>query len=126
MLSIPPIRARLVQQDHDAVGRILVLAERGEEREEPLESGGAGREIRLNVAVAGVAKFDLEDAVCLLVAIHLGVHDVVGVEHNIKVVVLTLLRPSQKWRSCASDFALALVADEQGRLGNIDLTLSEP
>jgi hypothetical protein len=39
---------------------------------------------------------------------------------------LVVLRPSQAWRTCASDFALALVADEQGRLRNIDLTLSEP
>lgn len=39
---------------------------------------------------------------------------------------LVVLRPSQEWRTCASDFALALVADEQGRLRNVDLTLSEP
>lgn len=39
---------------------------------------------------------------------------------------LVVLRPSQEWRTCASDFALALVADEQGRLRSIDLTLSEP
>jgi hypothetical protein len=39
---------------------------------------------------------------------------------------LVVLRPSEEWRSCASDFALALVADEQGRLRSIDLTLSEP
>lgn len=39
---------------------------------------------------------------------------------------LVVLRPSQEWRTCATDFALALVADEQGRLRHIDLTLSEP
>jgi len=39
---------------------------------------------------------------------------------------LVVLRPSQERRSCASDFALALVADEQGRLRSVDLTLSEP
>lgn len=39
---------------------------------------------------------------------------------------LVVLRPSQERRTCAGDFALALVADEQGRLRNVDLTLSEP
>ena len=39
---------------------------------------------------------------------------------------LVVLRPSQEWRSCASDFALVLAADEQGRLREVDLTLSEP
>lgn len=39
---------------------------------------------------------------------------------------LVVLRPSPQWRTCASDFALALVADEQGRLRSIDLTLSDP
>ena len=39
---------------------------------------------------------------------------------------LVVLRPSREWRSCASDFALALAADDQGRLRAIDLTLSEP
>ena len=37
---------------------------------------------------------------------------------------LVVLRPSQG--TCAIDFALALTADEQGRLRSIDLTLSEP
>lgn len=39
---------------------------------------------------------------------------------------LVVLRPIQKWRTCASDFALVLAADDQGRLREIDLTLSEP
>ena len=39
---------------------------------------------------------------------------------------LVVLRPSQEWRTCASDFALVLAADDQGRLREIDLTLSEP
>lgn len=39
---------------------------------------------------------------------------------------LVVLRPSQEWRTCASDFALVLAADEQGLLRHIDLTLSEP
>lgn len=39
---------------------------------------------------------------------------------------LVVLRPSPEWRTCTTDFALALVADEQGRLRHIDLTLSEP
>lgn len=39
---------------------------------------------------------------------------------------LVVLRPTEEWRTCASDFALALAADEQGRLRSIDLTLSEP
>lgn len=37
-----------------------------------------------------------------------------------------VLLPSEEMRTCASDFALALVADEQGRLRSVDLTLSEP
>lgn len=39
---------------------------------------------------------------------------------------LVVLKPVQEWRTCASDFALVLAADERGRLRNIDLTLSEP
>ena len=39
---------------------------------------------------------------------------------------LVVLRPSQEWRTCASDFALVLAADERGLLRHIDLTLSEP
>lgn len=39
---------------------------------------------------------------------------------------LVVLRPSQEWRTCATDFAVALVADGQGRLRNIDLTLAAP
>ena len=39
---------------------------------------------------------------------------------------LVVLRPVPEWRTCASDFALALAADEQGRLRSIDLTLSDP
>lgn len=39
---------------------------------------------------------------------------------------LVVLRPTPKWRTCASDFALVLAADDQGRLRHIDLTLSEP
>jgi hypothetical protein len=39
---------------------------------------------------------------------------------------LVVLRPSREWRTCASDFALVLAADDQGRLRAIDLTLSNP
>lgn len=39
---------------------------------------------------------------------------------------LAVLRPSPEWRTCATDFALVLAADEQGRLRSIDLTLSSP
>ena len=39
---------------------------------------------------------------------------------------LVVLRPTHKWRTCATDFALVLAADDQGRLRHIDLTLSEP
>lgn len=39
---------------------------------------------------------------------------------------LVVLRPSKRWRTCASDFALVLAADEHGQLRNIDLTLAEP
>lgn len=39
---------------------------------------------------------------------------------------LVVLRPARAWRSCASDFAIVLAADEQGRLRRLDLTLSEP
>ena len=39
---------------------------------------------------------------------------------------LVVLRPTQESRTCASDFALVLAADEQGRLRGIDLTLSNP
>lgn len=39
---------------------------------------------------------------------------------------LVVLRFSDEWRSCGYDFALVLAADDQGRLGVIDLTLSEP
>ncbi|CUR60303.1 hypothetical protein NOCA1210026 [metagenome] len=39
---------------------------------------------------------------------------------------LVVLRPPPEYRTCAADFALALVADEQGRLRSIDLTLSAP
>lgn len=37
-----------------------------------------------------------------------------------------VLRPVAAWRTCATDFAIALLADPQGRLRGIDLTLSEP
>lgn len=37
-----------------------------------------------------------------------------------------VLRPAEEWRTCASDFAIALVTDGDGRLKAIDLTLSEP
>lgn len=39
---------------------------------------------------------------------------------------LVVLRPSEDWRTCASDFALVLGSDSHGRLRSIDLTLSEP
>jgi hypothetical protein len=39
---------------------------------------------------------------------------------------LVVLRPSREWRTCASDFALVLAADDEGRLRAIDLTLSDP
>ena len=39
---------------------------------------------------------------------------------------LVVLRPEPMWRTCATDFALALVADEQGRLLGVDITLSVP
>ena len=39
---------------------------------------------------------------------------------------LVVLRPSRLWRTCASDFALVLAADRQGRLRSVDLTLSSP
>lgn len=37
-----------------------------------------------------------------------------------------VLRPTSEGRTCATDFALALVADAQGRLRAVDLTLSAP
>lgn len=39
---------------------------------------------------------------------------------------VVVLAPSPRWRTCASDFALALVADGRGRLTAADLTLAEP
>lgn len=39
---------------------------------------------------------------------------------------LVVIRPIQQQRSCASDFALVLAADDQGRLRAVDLTLSDP
>lgn len=39
---------------------------------------------------------------------------------------LVVIRPTQKWRSCATDFALALVADAQDRPRSVDLTRSNP
>ena len=39
---------------------------------------------------------------------------------------MVILRPAPEWQTCASDFALALVADDQGRLRHVDLTLAEP
>lgn len=39
---------------------------------------------------------------------------------------LVVLRPVQRWRTCATDFAAALAADEQGRLRHIDVTLAAP
>ena len=37
-----------------------------------------------------------------------------------------VLRLEPRWRSCATDFALVLVADRKGRLTAVDLTLSNP
>jgi hypothetical protein len=37
-----------------------------------------------------------------------------------------VLRPGPHWRTCASDFALVLAADDKGRLRHLDLTLSGP
>jgi hypothetical protein len=39
---------------------------------------------------------------------------------------LVVVRPVPQHRTCATDFALALVADERGRLRSVDLTLSAP
>lgn len=39
---------------------------------------------------------------------------------------LVVLRPTLENRTCATDFALALVVDGQGRLRAVDLTLSAP
>ena len=39
---------------------------------------------------------------------------------------VVVLRPLPRWRTCATDFAIALVADEQGRLRHVDITLSAP
>lgn len=39
---------------------------------------------------------------------------------------LVVVRPTLEYRTCATDFALALAADEQGRLRGVDLTLSAP
>jgi hypothetical protein len=39
---------------------------------------------------------------------------------------LVVIRPGQEHRTCAGDFALALLADAQGRLRSVDLTLSAP
>lgn len=39
---------------------------------------------------------------------------------------MVVLRPTPEHRDCARDFALALVADERGRLRSVDLTLSAP
>jgi hypothetical protein len=39
---------------------------------------------------------------------------------------MVILRPAPEWQTCASDFALALVADDQGQLLHVDLTLAEP
>jgi hypothetical protein len=39
---------------------------------------------------------------------------------------IVVLRPEPRWRTCATDFALALAADDEGRLIAIDLTLAEP
>lgn len=39
---------------------------------------------------------------------------------------LVVLRPSPEWRTCATDYALVLAADGQGRLRSVDLTLSSP
>jgi hypothetical protein len=39
---------------------------------------------------------------------------------------LVVLQPEWRWRTCATDSALALVADDRGRLRHVDLTLSTP
>ena len=39
---------------------------------------------------------------------------------------VVVLRPVPRWRTCATDFAIALVADEDGRLRHVDITLSVP
>lgn len=39
---------------------------------------------------------------------------------------LVVLRPVPQWRTCATDFAIALLADRQGRLRHVDITLSVP
>ncbi|WP_162799250.1 hypothetical protein [Nocardioides sp. 616] len=39
---------------------------------------------------------------------------------------MVVLRPTSEWRTCASDFALTLVADDHGLLRSIDLALSNP
>ncbi|SEC89442.1 hypothetical protein SAMN04489844_3204 [Nocardioides exalbidus] len=39
---------------------------------------------------------------------------------------LVVIRPRPEMRTCASDFALALVADDHGLLHAVDLTLSAP
>lgn len=39
---------------------------------------------------------------------------------------IVVFRPERRWRTCASDYALTLVADRQGRLRHLDLTLSDP
>lgn len=39
---------------------------------------------------------------------------------------VVVLRPTLENRTCATDFALVLVADERGRLRAVDLTLSAP
>lgn len=37
-----------------------------------------------------------------------------------------IIRPSPQWRTCASDFALTLSVDSQGRLSSVDITLAAP
>ncbi len=83
-------RSRFVQQDNDGVIRVLILAERREEREEPLEAGRSGIEVRLNVAVPSVPQFYLEEPIGHFVAIRrLLLHDaVVCIEDDRKVRVL--------------------------------------
>lgn len=39
---------------------------------------------------------------------------------------VVVLRPLPPWRTCATDFAIALVADQRGLLRHVDITLSEP
>jgi hypothetical protein len=39
---------------------------------------------------------------------------------------LVIVRPPPERRTCATDFALSLVADQHGRLRSVDLTLSAP